>query len=293
MPSGAVAEWLEGLDAVFAIQAGYAPGLWHHANQRGVRTVLMPNAEWFAPAHPDVPLIDHFVAPTHSCAAMLTQVGLGARTEMIPHVIDTTRFAFRRRERADVFLHCRGWDDGDRKGTQFVWETARRCPEIPFVVRAQAHLAVDWPDNVRLLGPTDAPEAQYEDGDVALQPSRYEGVGLPILEAMACGLPTLVPDVPPMNEYPADRGLLIASEVLQGSLVDNPFPVARPDIDALVTAMRALHGRPIGALSEASRGRMAARSWHRLRPAYLQALGFVADPAPVVTPFPTVTPANA
>lgn len=293
MPGAEVAAWLAGLDAVFAIQAGYAPDLWRLARRRGVRTALMPNAEWFAPAHPDVPLIDRFVAPTRSCAEMLTAVGLGARTVEIPHAVDGGRFAFRRRERADVFLHCRGWGDGDRKGTQFVLEAARRCPEIPFIVRAQERLEAAWPGNVRLLGATVEPEEQYTDGDVAIQPSRYEGVGLPILEAMACGLPTLVPDAPPMNEYPADRRLVVAGELLQGNLVGNPFPVVRTDVDALVVAIRALHGQPIGALSEASRARVAERGWERLRPAYLAALGFIPEPPPLTTPFPTFTPADA
>lgn len=295
MPSAEVATWLDGLDAVFAIQNGYAPGLWRLAKRRGLRTVLLPMAEWFAPAHPDVPLIDRFVAPTQSCAAMLADVGLGERTIAIPYPVDGQRFAFRRRERAEVFLHCRGQGDGDRKGTLFVLEAARRCPEVPFVVRAQDHPLVEWPDNVRLLGATEEPEEQYADGDVAIQPSRYEGVGLPILEAMACGLPALVPDAPPMNEYPVDRRLLIAGDLLQGNLVGNPFPVARPDVDALVAAIRALHGQPIGDLSEASRARIEERTWDRLRPAYLEALGFVPERAPQVpqvTPFPAFTPVD-
>jgi Glycosyl transferases group 1 len=256
----------------------------------------MPVVVRLGAPHPlslSVPLIDRFVAPTHACAAMLAPVDLGARTVMIPHAIDTTRFAFRRRERAEVFLHCRGWGDGDRKGTQFVWEAARRCPEVSFIVRAQEHLDADWPGNVHLLGATDAPEAQYADGDVAIQPSRYEGVGLPILEAIACGVPKLVPDAPPMHEYPADQRLLIASEQLHGDLVGNPFPVARPDVDALVPAIRAWHGRPIGDVSGASRTRIEARSWHRLRPAYLAALDFVAEPALAVTPFPPFASADA
>jgi hypothetical protein len=36
-----------------------------------------------------------------------------------------------------------------------------------------------------------------------------------------------------------------------------------------------------------------ARRWDRRRPAYLAALGFVADHSPLVTPFPTFTPLNA
>jgi glycosyltransferase involved in cell wall biosynthesis len=273
MPGEAVDSWLDGLDAVFAIQAGYAPDLWRRARARGILTVLMPNAEWFAPRHPDIALIDRFIAPTLSCAEMLAEAGLGERTVFIPHAIDTHRFAFRRRARAERFLHVRGWGDGDRKGTAFVVEAARQCPEIPFIIRTQTPIPGALPANVELLGAVASPEALYADGDVAIQPSRYEGVGLPILEAMAAGLPTLVPDVPPMNEYAAGPELIVKSGRTTHSLVGHPFPVAEVDVDDLAHAIRRLHGQPIGGLSEAARRRMEERSWDRLRPDYLDALG--------------------
>ena len=41
-----------------------------------------------------------------------------------------------------------------------------------------------------------------------------------------------------------------------------------------------------------SRARIEERTWDRLRPAYLGALGFVDRPVLPVTPFPTITPAG-
>ena len=38
-------------------------------------------------------------------------------------------------------------------------------------------------------------------GDVYVYPSRLEGVGLTIAEAIACGLPAIVPNNAPMNEF--------------------------------------------------------------------------------------------
>ncbi|HKG24213.1 MAG TPA: glycosyltransferase family 4 protein [Thermomicrobiales bacterium] len=291
MPADEVDAWLDGLDAVFAIQIAYAPNLWRRAHERGILTVLMPNAEWFNPALSDLRYVDRFIAPTRSCAAMLARTGFGSRTWYIPHAVDTERFAFRRREHAGVFLHSRGWGDGDRKGTRFVLEAARRCPEVSFVVQAQEQLAADWPPNVRLVGPTAEPEEIYALGDVAIQPSRYEGVGLPILEAMACGLPTIVPDAPPMNEFPADARLMVAARRFEHNLVGNPFPACATEVDDLVRAIQALHGQPIADLSARARERMEERSWERLRPAYLEALGFVAESEAVSTPFPDYTPA--
>lgn len=41
----------------------------------------------------------------------------------------------------------------------------------------------------------------YHIGDVYVYPSRLEGIGLTIAEALASGMPTIVPDEAPMNEY--------------------------------------------------------------------------------------------
>jgi glycosyltransferase involved in cell wall biosynthesis len=44
-------------------------------------------------------------------------------------------------------------------------------------------------------------------------PSRYEGFGLPPLEAMACGAPVIAANVSSLPEVVGDAGLLVAPEV--------------------------------------------------------------------------------
>lgn len=41
----------------------------------------------------------------------------------------------------------------------------------------------------------------YHLGDVYVYPSRLDGIGLTVAEALACGLPVILPDNPPMNEF--------------------------------------------------------------------------------------------
>ncbi|MEI6457220.1 MAG: glycosyltransferase, partial [bacterium] len=41
----------------------------------------------------------------------------------------------------------------------------------------------------------------YHLGDVYVYPTRLEGIGLTIAEALSCGLPVILPDNPPMNEF--------------------------------------------------------------------------------------------
>jgi glycosyltransferase involved in cell wall biosynthesis len=51
--------------------------------------------------------------------------------------------------------------------------------------------------------------ALYQACEAFAYPSLYEGFGLPPLEAMACGAPTLVSDAPPMPEVAGDAALIV------------------------------------------------------------------------------------
>ena len=51
--------------------------------------------------------------------------------------------------------------------------------------------------------------ALYQGADVFLYPSLFEGVGLPVLEAMACGVPVIASDSSSLTEIVRDAGLLI------------------------------------------------------------------------------------
>ena len=52
----------------------------------------------------------------------------------------------------------------------------------------------------------------YEDTDILLFPSQYEGFGLPILEAMKFGIPIIANSIEPIREILGDNGVLMNSE---------------------------------------------------------------------------------
>lgn len=274
-----VQEWLSGLDTIFAVERSYVRGLWSLANSMGINTVLMPNAEWFRPEDPEMRLVDCFIAPTQACAQMLERTGFGDRTLYIPHVVDTERFAFQQRSRANVFVHCRGWGGyAERKGTALVLEAARRAPDVQFIVHYQQPIHGVIPPNVTPAGPVAQPEEQYQVADVAIQPSRWEGVGLQILEAMSCGLPTIVTDAPPMNEYPTDKRLCVAASPAPASINGKPWIGYNARVEQIVNTIHALHDQPVDEMSRAARARMEMRSWSRLRGEYQGVLGMTAEP---------------
>jgi glycosyltransferase involved in cell wall biosynthesis len=74
------------------------------------------------------------------------------------------------------------------------------------VAEAEKH-----PDRVRLLGFADDADLPtlYRNAALFVMPSLYEGFGLPVLEAMACGIPAICSDVSSLPEVAGDAGLLV------------------------------------------------------------------------------------
>ncbi|MNB96480.1 hypothetical protein PS726_04240 [Pseudomonas fluorescens] len=64
---------------------------------------------------------------------------------------------------------------------------------------------IDFGD-VKLIEQTVSAPGLYHLGDIYVYPSRLEGIGLTIAEALSCGMPVIVPDDAPMNEFPPETG---------------------------------------------------------------------------------------
>ncbi len=100
--------------------------------------------------------------------------------------------------------------------------------------------------------------------DVSISPSRWEGLGLPLYEAVAFGMPTIANDDPPMNEVVRDgvNGLLVPSH--PDGTARSGIPAKRPDIDAMAAAIERI-GQPEN-LAELRRGTEDSRGrfdWQR------------------------------
>jgi glycosyltransferase involved in cell wall biosynthesis len=79
----------------------------------------------------------------------------------------------------------------------------------------------------------------YHKGRILVFPTKLEGLGLPLFEALACGLPVIATDGPPMNEFVKKgyNGLLV--RVAHRSIrADNiAFPEELIDINDLALKM--------------------------------------------------------
>jgi 1,2-diacylglycerol 3-alpha-glucosyltransferase len=101
--------------------------------------------------------------------------------------------------------------------------------------------------------------------DVCLSPTRWEGLGLPLFEALAFGQPAVTNDNPPMNEVVRDgvNGRLVAAHA-DGS-ARSGIPAWTPDIDELRDAIERLgdDGERERLAAGARELREGERSWRR------------------------------
>jgi glycosyltransferase involved in cell wall biosynthesis len=108
---------------------------------------------------------------------------------------------------------------------------------------------------------------RYSMATVLFYPSRYEGFGLPPLEAMACGCPSVTTDVGAVPEFAVDG--------------QNARVVRVGDIDAMVSALEEVLVNRSFRDRLAAAGRLTAGTWSlaQVAPLFTEALERVARSA--------------
>jgi glycosyltransferase involved in cell wall biosynthesis len=146
----------------------------YHRSARSARLVIVPSAF----------VRDRAVA----------RLGLdAARIRVIHHGIDHARFSPGEEPREPFLLYpARPWPhkNHERLYEAFALLRAER-PELRLVLTGGGHVEGAMPDSVEVRGNVTLDElvSLYRRAAALVFPSRYEGFGLPPLEAMACGCP--------------------------------------------------------------------------------------------------------
>jgi glycosyltransferase involved in cell wall biosynthesis len=205
-----VDRFLRSIDTLIMAEVAYIPTLIERAKRYRVRIILIPMLEYLPRALEGwQESVDFFLCPTEACFRYVSR--FTSNCAYTPWPIDVERFEFRQRERCERFVFGHGsvgmWD---RKGGRIVAEAARMAPQCPLTIVSQVgnerqcsgawRDQADWPGHVEIVAEPDNARI-YDHGDVCLQPSRWEGIGLQLLECQAAGAPLVTTDGPPMNEY--------------------------------------------------------------------------------------------
>ncbi|MBN1918069.1 MAG: glycosyltransferase family 4 protein [Verrucomicrobia bacterium] len=100
----------------------------------------------------------------------------------------------------------------------------------------------------------------YHLGNVYVYPSRLDGVGLTLCEALACGLPAIATDEPPMNEFVIDglNGLLVPVASRRRRPDSYYWPMATADVSELSARMQWYVDDPSRVTSQARQARQSA-----------------------------------
>lgn len=113
--------------------------------------------------------------------------------------------------------------------------------------------------------PTDQHLSFVAGCDVCLAPTRWEGLGLPLYEAIAFGQPVITNDNAPMNEAVLDgvNGLLVGAEA--DGTARSGIPSWNPDVDDLASAIERVADDGLRAelAAGARRLREGERAWSR------------------------------
>ena len=195
--------FLDGLTTVLSAETFYHPQFAQLARNAGVKTALACNPEFLnRQDHPDLWLApttwmwDTIPAPKRLLRVPITP-GPPRQAEITPH-----------------FLHVVGRPAvHDRNGTLDLLQALQhatqtftvtvRCQEPGYVSGLIGEHRIHTPSNVVLRvesAPLDAYTDLYQEGDVLVMPRRFGGLCLPAQEAIAAGMPVLMPAISP-NEW--------------------------------------------------------------------------------------------
>jgi len=260
--------WLDGLDAViFSERPGFS-NLTRVARSNGVMVICIPMWEWLQPALDWLPDVDLMLCPTQHTFEMMNvwkkRFGFQWNTSFVPWPVNVERFAFRVRHICKRFVFVNGSggyraqtceSNGHsirRKGLELLLQAAELVPEIPIVVYAFSQDVPAHSANVDLRPPPESNELLYSDGDVCVQPGHWEGLGLPLLECQAAGMPLITTNAAPMNEH---HPLAVVRAQLQTVQLtpELRIPAAGIQPEDLATVLRTYFGRPIGSWSRRAR----------------------------------------
>jgi len=220
--------------------------------RRGVRTIGRFVWEHFTREHVEPAAAAYDVVYSVTAAERERYRWWGLETPRVPWGIHPELLAVEARRSSDGLTRFvfPGGFLGHRKPAEPVIEafTQTTNPSLRLLVKAQVERtrlddlagAIAGDDRIELRladEPWAVHLAAIAANDVSISPSRWEGLGLPLYEAVAFGMPTITNDDPPMSEVVSDgvNGLLVPSH--PDGTARSGIPAKRPDVTAMAAAI--------------------------------------------------------
>jgi len=154
---------------------------------------------------------DRLLAPTRSYESFFRSKKI-RNFSYVPYSIDFTEFPKKEKQKNDkfTFFHPGGFGGFlDRKNTMLVIEAFESLPDVEnakLIITSQKPLQFsrEIHPNIEIINKEVSRQELidlYYKADATVLPSKWETVGLPLLESLSSGTPVITMDAPPMNEF--------------------------------------------------------------------------------------------
>lgn len=267
---------LDDIDVLLTAETMYSLDVYARARARGVKTICVENPEFYDHLeHTKLTMPDMIILPSKWLEPMIRQhaESRGVKVVQLHHPVDRDEFPYRERTGRTIMHLAGNPAANDRNGT-FSFMDA--CPNgtvvtqdegLAGILRNRYRFSTIWTevhDNKQI----------YEFGDVMVLPRKYGGNCLPLNEALSCGLPVIMTDVSPNNEFLPKEWLVPAQ--VEGQFAPRfPITIWQADHAALVEKIEWLQGADIAAMSRQANELADTISWKTLLPKWQEAIASV------------------
>lgn len=268
--------FLEDIDVVVAFETPYNWNIFSRAKEKGVKSVLIPMYEWEPPNDQFPAMPDLFLCPSK---LDLDEMPKGEPKVFIPTPINREILPFKRRTEAKTFIFNNG--HGGFGGRNSLAEFLQAIPlvksDVQFLIRSQ--VPFEPINDARVI--VQMEELNYEDlwneGDVYLHLHKYDGLSLPLNEAMSSGIIPIAPDFYPHNEFLPKEVLFEPEAEARVTLMPNFRDITTHLISPVAIAKKidevaSWSSEQIGALSDRMNELADEHSWKVLKPQIIHTL---------------------
>lgn len=266
------ADWLlTGIDLLLCFETPYDWELFRLARKRGVKTALIPMYECEPkplPVYPDAlicpSLLDYDVFKSEAKDKSLV--------EYLPIPIDRAKVPFRQRSKALVFQHNAGHGGiiGRNGTTELLAAIPMLKSDAKVIIYSQKHIDFSHPKCEIRVGNFAHYSDMWGDNDVFVFPHKFDGLSLPINEALSSGMPVLSTAIYPFTKWLPKEWFFGPSELMEIRAWDRFVDVAVIEPHTLAHAIDSWYGRDIAKDSSVANQLAEKMSWQVLKPKYLQ-----------------------